>query len=359
LIAATDANGGGRLAVNIGRETTFEGEPVVFFPRIWTESFKYAPGLAGWLDSNAASFDCVHVHAVFSHSSIAAGRASRTAHVPYVLRPLGSFDSWALRRKRVRKALLWRLGVRDLVRGAAAIHCTTDDERRLAEANLGPLRAVVIPAGLEDVDIGPRLSDGERAGDRYIVTLSRLHPVKGLELLIESFLEIAGDDRQREWRLLIVGDGEASYVSRLRALAGRHPEGDRVVFKGWLTGTAKIGVLRGASLFALPSHQESFGLSALEALACGVPVVLTEGVNLAPAVRAADAGWVVPREKAALMAALRDGMTSPAARSDRGERGRVLSERYRWPHVAERLADLYTSIANPGRASKTTEGLGN
>jgi glycosyltransferase involved in cell wall biosynthesis len=345
LIASTDADGPGRLEVPLGVETTFEGEPAIFFRRVLSESYKYSPDLASWLATSVSRFDCVHIHAVFSHSSLAAGRASRAAAVPYVLRPLGSFDPWALRRKSLPKAALWHAGVGRLVRGAAALHCTTDDERRLAEASLGALSYVVIPPGLDDEEPAAAAADDEeRQADRYVLALSRLHPVKGLELLIECFLDAAADDAAASWRLVIAGDGDAAYVDRLRAIGRRHPAGSRVVFAGWLDGAAKVRVLRGASLFALPSHQESFGLSALEALSHGVPVILTEGVNLAPAVAAAEAGWVVPRDRVALAAVLIEAMRSPAERSRRGAQGRVLSEKYRWSSVAGQLADLYELI---------------
>jgi glycosyltransferase involved in cell wall biosynthesis len=117
------------------------------------------------------------------------------------------------------------------------------------------------------------------------------------------------------------------------------------VFAGWIDGREKSRVLRRASLFALPSHQESFGLSALEALSHGVPVILTEGVNLAPAVAAAGAGWVVPRDRNALTAALGEAMGSQAERIRRGQRGLALSQQYRWSNVARRLSGLYASIA--------------
>src|SRR5216683_7337951 len=92
LIATTDADGEGRLPVEHGRVTSYGGTPAIFFPRQWSEAFKYSHPLAHWLDQHVADFDAVHVHAVFSHACLAAGQACRRAGVPYVVRPLGTLD---------------------------------------------------------------------------------------------------------------------------------------------------------------------------------------------------------------------------------------------------------------------------
>ncbi len=148
LIATTDADGEARLAVECGRPVIYEGVPTVFFPRQLSEAFKYSYLLARWLDSKVSSFDVVHIHAIFSHSSLAAARACQRRGVPYVLRPLGSLDPWSLSQKRVRKRLLWYGGVKRMLGKAAAVHYTAKAEKQLAEDGLGLNHGVVIPLGI-------------------------------------------------------------------------------------------------------------------------------------------------------------------------------------------------------------------
>jgi glycosyltransferase involved in cell wall biosynthesis len=102
-LATTDADGPGRLPVPYGVETDYEGVPAVFFPRRLGEGFKLSVGLARWLSGAVAQFDVVHIHALFSHSSLAAARACRRHGVPSVVCPHGMLDPWALGQKRLRK----------------------------------------------------------------------------------------------------------------------------------------------------------------------------------------------------------------------------------------------------------------
>jgi len=108
--------------VPTGQIESYAGVPTIFFPRVASESFKWSAPLEAWLRERVSDFDLVHVHAVFSHSSLAAARACRAAHVPYLVRPLGTLDPWSLNHHRLRKQLLFGLGVRRMLAGAAALH---------------------------------------------------------------------------------------------------------------------------------------------------------------------------------------------------------------------------------------------
>ena len=126
--------------------------------------------------------------------------------------------------------------------------------------------------------------------------LSRIHPKKNIEALLHAFSFVIKRVQYRNWKLVIAGDGEAHYVESLRQLA-RHCCGEQVIFTGWLDGTLKAAALNGASLFVLPSYQENFGLSVVEAMASRVPVIVSTQVNLSEEIAAAGAGWVVDLER--------------------------------------------------------------
>jgi glycosyltransferase involved in cell wall biosynthesis len=345
LLATTDADGAdGRLDVETGRPVRHEGVSTTFFPRTASESFKYAAGLRRWLDREVSGFDVVHVHAVFSFSSLGAGSACRRHRVPYVVRPLGSLDPWSLRRHRARKRMLLALGGRRLLERAAAIHYTSVEERRLAEGSLRHLPSGhVIPLGVDDALFGER-HDGRAEAGRYVLALCRLDPKKNLELLVEAFHEAVSDPASDGWSLVIAGTGEPPYVEQLHAIARRGPARDRIRFAGWVDGDERAQMLRRAALFALPSHQENFGIAVAEALAGGVPAIVTPAVNLAADICTAGAGWVAEPSRPALVRALLEGMADEPGREARGRAARQLAERFRWPAVADRLIQLYDEL---------------
>jgi glycosyltransferase involved in cell wall biosynthesis len=239
-VATTDANGNGHLAVKLEEVQIYQNVPTIFFKRQWSESFKYSHPLAHWLSKHVSDFGVVHIHAVFSHACLAAARACRNAQIPYIVRTIGNLDPWSLGQKSFRKKLFWHLAVKRMLHGAAAIHYTTRDEKRLAEQALGLQRGVVIPLGVDDQLL--QADSGENLFLRkfpilkqspYILTLCRLHPKKNLESLIEAFLKLTAQPEFQAWKLVIAGDGEADYVAQLKQAVKEYGGIDRVLL---LTG---------------------------------------------------------------------------------------------------------------------------
>ena len=348
VVATTDADGPDRLPVETGSIVKYDEVPIIFFPRTFSESFKWSGPLASWVHAHASGFDLVHVHAVFSHASFTTGRACRRADVPYLIRPLGNLDPWSLARHRLRKKLLFSLGGRELLRRAVAIHYTSDAERSLAERALPWLpQGVVVPLGVED-DLCASGSTTASNDPRYVLVLCRLDVKKGVDLLIEAFHDLHASGAAGDWSLMIAGDGDPAYVAGLRRLADAGSARERITFRGWVSGPDRKALIAGAGVFALPSHQENFGLSVVEAMACGVPVIVTPGVNVSGEVARHEAGWVVPRERAAWTLALRVALADAAELARRGHQARSLAERFRWPSVGRQLVDVYATLLRQG-----------
>ncbi|MEX2399178.1 MAG: glycosyltransferase [Rhodothermales bacterium] len=353
VLAATNADGPKDLPVPLGDETSFEGVPAIFFDRKGSEAFKYAPGLSAWLRAHVHTFDVVHVHGIFSHACLAAAAAARNAGVPYVVRPLGNLSSWSMNRKPIRKRIAWHLGVRQMLERAAAIHYTSEAERLDVESSRGLSRGVVIPHGIE---INDRRRDG--SGAPYVLFLSRIHPKKRLELLIDAFIEVTREEPLRNWRLVIAGDGEPRYVKQLLDIIYRARVQDRVLFTGWVDGDEKAQVLREASLFALTSSHENFGICVAEAMAAHTPVLVSEHVDLSHDVRRGDAGWVTSLDPSDVRRHLRDALLHDTVRHKRGANGRRLIEReFTWARVAGKLTSLYAGLPSAGTVAARTDHL--
>ncbi len=331
-----------------------KGVPTVIFPKQLGNSFKYSRPFARWLNKNVANYDLVHIHAVFNHSCIAAARACRENDVPYIVRPLGTLDTWSMNQKSFRKNVFWYSGIKRLLTKAAGIHYTATAEQAVVEKSLHLNHGFVVPLGVEmkpmkDPEARQKLSQHfpELSGHPYVLVLSRLHPKKALELLINAFLPLVKQNELSEWRLVIAGDGDAAYVSSLKRIVAEQNGQEFVLFTGWLEGEKKNAALRNAGLVALPSRQENFGLCIAEAMACGVPVLVSPQVNLADTIESFKCGWVAELNDGALSDALAAAMGNGGERVIRGAAGRELaSHRFSWSAIAGDLSRVYASTIN-------------
>jgi len=335
IVATTSADGGGELDVPLGSEVEYGGMRAIFFRRDFSESYKYSRSLASWLDSNVASYDLVHIHAVFSHSSIAAAAACRKRGVPYVVRPIGSLYPWALaHHKRRKQAMMVVGGARRMLQHASALHYTCEDEKRLAEDRLRLPRGFVTSLGVDDA-----MFDSERIERPYVIFTGRMHVVKRLEWLIRAF----ASTRRDRWRLVLAGDGPFDYVSVLKSLVRDCGAAGAVDFVGWKSVDEKRALIAGAAVAALVSSQENFGVAAAEAMAAGVPVIVAREVGLSNDVAVSNAGWVV--NGGGLEATLTAAMTDIEDRKRRGAAARSWAEaHYRWDGVARSLIGEYERL---------------
>jgi glycosyltransferase involved in cell wall biosynthesis len=355
-LCTTNADGEHKLPVEIGRMSNYEGVATIFFPSAAGE-FKYSRGMAHWLDIHIAEFEVIHIHAVFNYPSLAAARAARKHRVPYIVRPLGTLDPWCMQQKPLKKNLYWRAFGKHMIERGAAVHYTTAAEQRAVEQSLKVNHGVVIPLGV-DLDISRCASvldqqalqhsqsaiPNSQSANPYVLFMSRLHPKKGLEVLIEAFASLLADERLRKWKLLIAGDGDAEYVQSLKSLVNGLGAGKSIIFAGWLAGTAKSVALQDASLLALPSYQENFGICVMEAMACGVPVLVSPHVNLASEIERVEAGWIAQISRDDLRLALNEALSSATERTRRARAAQTLSEEYGWPIAGKRLIDLYETL---------------
>ena len=329
LLVSTDA---GLKENNVAE---YKGVPAMLFPSEFGASFKYSRPLASWLTTNIRQFDLAHVHAVFNHSSVAAARACRRAGVPYVIRPLGTLDPWSMTQKPLRKRLFWQVAGKGMLQGAAAVHYTSEPEKLSTERHRGLNHGRVVPLGIETT------SATTREKLPYVLVLSRLHPKKSIDVLIDAFLSLVQTQQLSAWRLVLAGDGPPEYVSKLKSKAAQC---DRIEFTGWVDGERKDALLGCASLLALPSHQENFGLCVMEAMSHSVPVLVSPGVNLAPEIVKANAGWVAPIDMEALTSKLAEALSDEAERAKRGRAGKQLSLLYSWENATRSLVQLYQQV---------------
>ena len=314
--------------------------------------YGYSPALAGWLKRNAEQYDAAILHGLWNYASVGGWRGLRGSRTPYFVFTHGMLDPWfraAYPLKGLIKASLWRALEHRVLRDAAGVLYTTEEERRLAARSFSPYRAreFVVGHGARDVtgdpasfrrafdDVMPRLK-----GRRFILFLSRVHPKKGLDLLIAGFATLA--TRHPDLDLVVAGPDTANLKAELTAQAERLGATSRIHWPGMLTGDAKWGALAAASFFALTSHQENFGIAVAEALAFGKPVLITNKVNIWREVEQDGAGIVVNDDLPGVTSGLQRmcAMTAPEQAAVSANARRCFLQRYDQERVAVGLLDV-------------------
>jgi glycosyltransferase involved in cell wall biosynthesis len=347
--ATTNDDGAGRRnGKSCGRPLPENGVVHWYFRKA-ADFYKPSPQFARWIASKAADYDLIHIHALFSFTSAAAAWAAHRAGVPYVVRPLGALNAYGMQQRRPwLKRLSMRLVEGRILKRAAAVHFTSDQES-LEAAELGvAMTPAVIPlgvemhAGLPTANPGRRLG-AERDGEHCILFLSRLDAKKNLEGLLDAMAilqpEIPG------LLLLVAGDGAPGYVTGLKARAERAGLAQCVVWAGHLEGSAKAAAFARAEVFVLPSFSENFGIAAAEALAQGLPCVLGHGVALAKDVAAAQAGVAVMTDPASIAQGLRLIIASKTNLALMSANAHQLAlQRYSAQAMGANLKRLYTRI---------------
>jgi len=322
------------------------------FPR----SFAYSPGLSKAVFELAPQLDLIHIHGLYLHSTIAAGRAGLRHNVPYIVRPAGSLDPYHVGRKRLKKALFNSLIHDRIMRGAAALHFTTKVEEEISQPHALGRPGIVVPNGLDLPPSRGSLASGmlrrrfPEIGDRKIVLfLGRVNYKKGFEVLIPAFAQIL---KERDDVHLVIAGNDDGYMSKTEQLITEFDVSRRVTLAGFMGGHEKQEALVDASIFVLPSYSENFANAAFEALAAGVPAIISNKVNSWPEIQEAGAAVVVEPEVSELTAALTSLLDNRPRREEMAARAEAFVRRnYSWDSVAEKLEAEYDAIISRRESS--------
>jgi len=260
--------------------------------------------LSKFLRSNLDNYDCVIVHDIWNFIGYAVWRSSRRSRTPYVVHPHGMLLPWYNQTyplSYLKKIIYWLAVEYRVLRDAKAVLFACEQERLLAGQTFWPYRcreAVVSygtapPGGSADAQLRSFFGRfPELEGKQLIIFLGRIHFTKGCDLLIEAFSRIAREvDRAH---LLIAGPDEVGWKETLLKNALKLGIDGRITWGGLLTGDVKWGALRASDVFVLPSHQDNTSVAMMEALACGVPVLISNKVHIWPEIIADGAGLVEP-----------------------------------------------------------------
>ncbi len=304
------------------------------------EGYGYSSKLLPWLREHGGAFDRVIVNGLWQYHSFAAWRRFAGSDIPYFVFPHGMLDPWFKRTyplKHFKKWLYWSWAEYRVLRDARAVIFTSEEERRQARQSfwLYRCREEISPLGVE---MAPESSAEEfltrfpeARGKRVVLFLGRLHVKKGCDLLIDAFTKFAPNES------ILIMAGPDQWNGELQRRVGKN-----VLFTGMLEDSLKWSAFRAAEVFALPSHQENFALAVAEALACNLPVLISNRVNIWREVLEDGAGFVEDDNAAGVERLVRRWFaTSAEERAAMGQRaGECFRKRFEIDHAAKLLLKI-------------------
>ncbi len=321
----------------------------VYSFKTWSSRAKFyvTPGIVRKVKKEIQYFDVVHLHNYRTFQNIAVHYYAKKHNIPFVLQAHGSLPR-IISKQNLKQLYDNLCGYRLLKDTSKVIAVTQVEAEQYKNMGVSEDKIEIIPHGIasaEFVNLPRRgafrkkysLSDSEKV----ILYLGRIDKTKGFDLLCKTFADLSKS--LNGIKLVIVGPDDG-YLSSLKKLIKDLKIRDKVLFTGPLYGQEKLSAYIDADVYVLPSIYEIFGITVLEACACGTPVIVTDRCGIADVI-GREAGLVVPYDKEQLQGALLKMLGDEKLRLKFGEKGKSLvNERFNWEKIAERVEGVYQSV---------------
>lgn len=328
-----------------------DGIDITYFPSGPFKRYNYAYGISKAIKEKIGGYDIAHIYSVFSYTTLVACSACRKSNTPYILNPFGALDKnmLNLRSALIKKAYI-KFVERKNIEAAAFIHVASDYEKnKLMELGFNN-RVEIIPPGLNFLEYNRqddilRIRYPELKGKKIVLYLGRIHPKKGIGVLLEAFRKVIA--QRDDVYLVVAGPVNNNYAKKIINSVNKEIVlKSRVIFTDILLGVDKTGAFFASDIFILPSYGENFGIAALEALACGLPVLLTKETGLSSDLKESGAGLIIKRDALDISKNIERLLSNPDLREAMSSRGRELArKRFDLELTVNKMISLYKSIA--------------
>lgn len=358
-VFSTNANGQRNLPGSPGTLHDIDGVQVYYYKRDLPGNYFYSTQLrsACYNQIRSSAFDLVYVASNWGYPFLPSSRSARSRSIPYVVTPRTSFMESTWKGKYFKKKIYHDLVERSLINGASALHYTTSFEvQESAWLDLNP-QAFVVPNPVQfaEFELLPerkifRRRYGILESDKVLLYLGRVEQRKGIDISLSAFAQIA--DNFPDSKFVIAGPEEDNYKKTLVEMVSKLNIIDRVIFTGYLNPSQRLEALVDANLFILTSHSENFGMSVVDALAVGLPVIISDRVGLADIVQQENLGLVTPLEVEKVSLALITLLQNATLCKEIGCRARkIVREKYTPEVVADKMLIEFDRILSKRKPS--------
>ena len=300
--------------------------------------WSYTPGIKNHIQKHFSEIDIMHLHGVWRHTQYIASKMANKTDIPYVLTPHGMLQPWYLETKKLKKSIYLNLLLKNILLRSKVLHAITPLEKENLYRLVGHKNIVEIPNFIHYTALPDLLPYAPQ--EEYLLFLSRIHPGKGLDILLQAMSLIDN----KKIKLKIVGTPN-SYSDTLKKLARNLGIENQIEFTGAIFGNEKYALYANAKAFVAPSYSEAIGMVNLEAATCKTPVITTYNTGINSEWNK-NGGILINPQVTELKKAINDAISwSP---EERLQRGKQLSDyvinNYSWEKKGSMWDDLYNSL---------------
>ena len=258
-----------------------DGVTVISFKAILNFGlFIYTPSMKSWLRDNIKDFDVIHMHNFRSYQNNIVYRYAMQNHIPYIVQPQGTvlpfFEKQALKRI---YDICWG---KQILKNASNLFASSKNESdQIQSMGVERNKITIVPTCLDLSEFNNlpqrgtfKAKYGIKPNEKVILFLGRIHKIKGIDLLIDAFFDLSNE--MDDIKLVIIGPDGGLMDSLLKKVEDLNIR-EKIIFTGMIHNFDKFAAYVDAEIYVLPSKSEAFGLTVLEAWACGTPVIISEG----------------------------------------------------------------------------------
>lgn len=309
-VFTTDAGVDKNSSVETNKWIVIDGVRIKYFKYFFYEHYTFSPELLLAVLREVKNYDLVHITGVWNFPVLAGALACILNKKPFIISPRGVLYKDAINIKsKFIKLLYFNLIAKHYLKRANAIHYTTEDEKENVFQGINN-NSIIIPNGIDlnyFNNLPPRNSFKNKypvlKDKKYILFLGRIHKQKGIDLLIEAFKLISNE--YSDLYLVIAGPDSVGYRKEIEKSLEKDNLLNEVIFTGMLLGREKLSAYVDAEMFILPSYFENFGMSVVEAMACGTPVIVSNKVGICQESKNSKSGIVVSNDSCSIYEAIK------------------------------------------------------
>lgn len=344
-IITTDLN----YAKDYVSELENEGVKVIPFKCVFNfASFLYSPSMNNWLKLNIQKFDLVHLHNFRSYQNNIVHKYSKKYDVPYILQAHGSVLPF-FQKQKIKKVYDHFWGYKLLEDASTVIALTETERKQYKEMGVPEDKIEIIPNGINLSEYQNLPERGKfrkkyniNNNEKVILYLGRINKIKGIDLLIRSFVDVSKE--LKGTKLVIVGPDDGFKNCLINLLKKLQLE-DTILFTGPLYNKDKLSAYVDADAYVLPSFYETFPNTVIESCACGTPIIITDRCGISDMVKD-KVGLVVEYEKTSLTTGLIKILRDDTLKNDLNKncKGFVL-EKFSLNDVITKVEEIYKLLS--------------